>query len=99
MKVYKTKDLLCLFNFLANDYLKSELAICKTSEKQRWQYANTLIVKNKAKEKEQTISDKKEKDSIKLLTFRSYQLKESKSGYTDSESSGPQNHLDYEKEL
>ncbi|CAG8857011.1 33586_t:CDS:1, partial [Gigaspora margarita] len=38
-------------------------------------------------EKEQTISDKKEKDSIKPLTFRPYQPKESKSSKSDESTS------------
>ncbi|KAF0415463.1 hypothetical protein F8M41_007628 [Gigaspora margarita] len=45
----ETKDLPCLFKFLARDYPGSELALCETPEKQRWQYADTFMVENKAK--------------------------------------------------
>ncbi|CAG8842951.1 14879_t:CDS:2, partial [Gigaspora margarita] len=45
----EAKDLPCLFNFLAGDYPESELAICETPEKQRWQHADAPMVENKVK--------------------------------------------------
>ncbi|CAG8744197.1 8201_t:CDS:2, partial [Racocetra persica] len=50
-------------------------------------HAKLPILAETQQEKEQTISDKKEKDSIKLLTFRPYQPKESKSGKSDESTS------------
>ncbi|CAG8455869.1 7807_t:CDS:1, partial [Dentiscutata heterogama] len=49
--------------------------------------AKLPILAETQQEKEQTISNKKEKDSIKPLTFRPYQLKESKSDKSDESTS------------
>ncbi|CAG8697259.1 34237_t:CDS:2, partial [Racocetra persica] len=50
-------------------------------------HAKLLTLAETQQEKEQTISDKKEKNSIKPLTFRPYQPKESKSGKSNESTS------------
>src|ERR1044072_898837 len=45
----KAKDLPCLFNFLVNKYLNSQLLQCEVKESQRWRYASGDVAINKIK--------------------------------------------------